>query len=282
MQTHSWFLIGLFSLAVTGRAETTEERLNRLEQEIRELKQQRELEQQQATKPRDVAVATAGADGFAIKSADGAFQLRLRGQVQLDGRYYLESGTNAFTDTFLVRRARPIIEGTLYKQFDFRLVPDFGSGTTTIQDAYLEWTYWPALRLRGGKFKPPVGLERLQSDADSWFVEPGLSTALVPNRDVGVQIGGELFGGTVSYAVGVFHGVADGASGDLDGTGEGKEFAARVFAHPFKKTELAALRGLGLGVAVTYGDQQGTAATPGLPTYKTAGQVFFSRLQLVF
>ena len=46
-------------------------------------------------------------------------------------------------------------------------------------------------KFRFGKFKPPVGLERLVSDSDMLFVERALPTDLVPNRDVGVQVYGE-------------------------------------------------------------------------------------------
>lgn len=261
-----------------GQQSSVDQRLEQLEQEIKILKRQRELEQEAAAaKARQTPILIAGKEGFGFKSADGLFQMKLRGQVQFDGRFFLDDDARSLNDTFLVRRARPIIEGTLFKNFDFRLVPDFGNNASVIQDAYLEWTYWPAAKIRAGKFKAPVSLERLQSDADAWFVEAGFPTALAPNRDVGLQLGGDLWSGVFSYAVGIFNGVADGASGDLDNTGEGKELAARVFTHPFKKSGIEPLQGLGLGVAVTYGDQQGSASSPNLGSYKTAGQnTFFS------
>jgi phosphate-selective porin OprO/OprP len=215
-------------------------------------------------------VATAGKDGFSLKSADGNFQLKLRGYVQLDGRFFQSDDQRPATDTFTLRRVRPIVEGTLYKIFDFRIMPDFGGGQTVLQDAYLEGRFTPAFKVRAGKFKPPVGLERLQSGTDLLFVERAFPTNLVPNRDLGLQIAGDLANGIATYAVGIFNGVPDGASGDGD-TNDGKDYAARIFFQPLKN--------LGFGVAGSTGDQEGTVAAPGLPSFRTPGQqVFFSYL----
>ena len=51
-------------------------------------------------------------------------------------------------DTFVLRRVRPILEGTLFKNFDVRLTPDFGGGTTVLQDAYVD------LRFTSGREDP--------------------------------------------------------------------------------------------------------------------------------
>jgi phosphate-selective porin OprO/OprP len=174
-----------------------------------------------------------------------------------------------------MRRVRPILEGTVFKIFDFRVMPDFGLGTTVLQDGFVEARFLPALRLRAGKFKPPVGLERLQSATDLLFVERAMPTNLVPNRDVGVQLAGDLAHARLQYAVGVFNGVPDGGSGDSD-TDDSKDVVARVFAQPFAAGG-GTLGDLGLGIAVTFGDQAGDVTAPGLPAFRTSGQlVFFS------
>jgi phosphate-selective porin OprO/OprP len=195
--------------------------------------------------------------------------------VHIDSRFFIGDDERRATDTTLLRRARPIVEGTLYKIFDFRLMPDFGGGTTVLQDGYLEARFTPALRLRAGKFKPPVGLERLQSATDIVFVERALPTALVPNRDLGLQLSGDLAGGKLSYAVGGFNGVPDGGSGDTD-AGDGKELAARLFWRPFQRADGSPSDvDLGLGIAATSGDEQGTPTAPGLPSFRSAGQQSF-------
>ncbi|MGE5234257.1 MAG: OprO/OprP family phosphate-selective porin, partial [Acidobacteriota bacterium] len=214
-----------------------------------------------------------GPDGFALESADGAFRLRLRALVQTDGRFFFDDRRQPIADTFVLRRARPIFEGTLFRIVEFRLMPDFGGGTTVLQDAYLDLKFSPAFRLRAGKAKVPVGLEALLEDKDLPFVERGLPSNLAPVRDVGVQLAGEPWAGRLVYAAGVFNGTPDGASGDLD-TEDAKDFAARVFWRPFQRPagEAPPRLGLGIGLGGSLGSQKGTVGAPGLPTYRTPGQ----------
>jgi phosphate-selective porin OprO/OprP len=101
----------------------------------------------------------------------------------------------------------------------------------------------------------------LQSGANLLFVERGFPTQLIPNRDVGFQLQGDLFGGALSYAAGVFNGVADGGSGDFETADDDKDAAGRIFTHPFKNTGIGPLKGLGIGVAGTYGNQEGALRT---------------------
>src|SRR5262249_21295317 len=111
------------------------------------------------------------------------------------------------------------------------------------------------------------------------LVERGFPTALVPSRDLGAQLYGDLAGGTFSWAIGVFNGVVDGSDNpDLDAH-DGKDFAARIFLHPLRPLKRPWLDNLGIGVAGTYGKERGTVAVPNLPSYKSPGQVtFFSYL----
>jgi len=56
-----------------------------------------------------------------------------------------------------------------------------------------------------------------------------------------------------------------------------KFYVGRFFLLPFKNTAATALQGLGLGVAGSTGTQQGGAASPSLPSYRTpAQQTYFS------
>ena len=257
--------------------EEIEKRLHELEQRLAILERQKEVEQEVgAQKAKDAGTVGAGKDGFFLKSADGTYVLRLRALVQSDGRFWSDHEAKPATDTFLLRRGRPILEGTLARLFDFRVATDFGLGTTVLQDAYIDWRFAPYLKLRGGKFKTPFGLERLQSAGDLELAERALPTNLVPNRDIGLQLFGDIADGVVSYAAGAFNGVSDGGSADAD-INDKKETAARVFFQPFKRTSVLSLQSLGSGLAASYGDNKGTPASPGLSSYKTPGQqTFFS------
>jgi phosphate-selective porin OprO/OprP len=257
------------------------DRLDAQEQQLKVLQRKLELQDdaQAAAAPSTPAVK-AGPKGFSFGSPDNANVVKLRGVLHFDGRRFLDDVTPATADTFLLRRVRPTLEGTLDGIFDFRFTPDFAGGRTIILDAFVAARLAPWATLTAGKFKVPVGLERLSSAGDLRFIERGLPTSLLPNRDLGVQLGGDLAGGAINYSIGYFNGVTDGgssdASSDIESDTSG-DWAARIFFTPFESSDLRALRGLGFGIAGTYVDSTGSTATTLLPSYRTPGQqTFFS------
>jgi phosphate-selective porin OprO/OprP len=193
--------------------------------------------------------------------------------MQFVARTFVDDGANPQIDQFAFRSVRPLFEGTLTDRFAFRLLPDFAGGKLVLQDAYTDVKLADTAQLRVGKLKVAFGLERWQSETTTTFVERGLPAQLEPNRDLGVMLFGTLAGGVVEYELGVFNGVADGASGDGD-VSDGKEGSARVFVQPFVNGASIA-KGFGFGGAATFGQKNGTAAQPDLPVFKTQGQVAF-------
>jgi phosphate-selective porin OprO/OprP len=207
----------------------------------------------------------AGQDGFAIQSADGAFRLQIGLLVHSDGRFGLDDAGNDVIDTFACRRLRPYLRGRFAQRFEVYLNPDFAGGALVIQDAYVDTVFAPAFRIRAGKGKTPFGLERLHAASSLLFFNRALPTALVPNRDVGIQVLGDVSGGTLSYLAGLINGVPDGGSADVD-TGDGKDVSARVVVRPFTRTTAGPLEGLGVAISGSRGRQIGAAA---LPTFRT-------------
>lgn len=264
--------VGLAGIGIPAARAADPVTLEQLDQKVRILERKLEIaDEAAAAKSKETPTVTAGKDGFALTAPDKAFQLKLRGYLQTDARFFLDDAEEKSTDTFLTRRARAIFDGTLGKQFEFRLAPDFGGGKSELQDCYLDYKPADEFNVRFGRTKTPLGMERLQSSAETFFNETGPSTALTPNYDIGVMPYGSLGKGLVEYAAGVFNGAPDGASADADSNDE-KDFAARVLMSPFKNTEVAALKGLSVGVAGTIGEQTGTTTTPGLPTIRSIGQ----------
>ena len=265
-----------------GQEDITElrQQIEELDQKVRVLERLREVDQEAASaKAKETPSLSVGSNGFVLRSADSAYQLRLGGNIQLDSRWYPDKETpiGGTANAFLMRKVRPILEGVLAEKFAFRIMSDFGGGQSTLQDAYIEYRAAKPVNIRAGKYKPPIGLERLQADAETEFVERGLPTNLVPNRDIGIQLGGSVLADTVSYQFGVFNGNIDNSIVDTD-TNDEKDYLGRVFLEPFRNGE-SLFRGLGVGIAYAYGVQQGTAATgaSNLPQYRTVGQqVFFS------
>ena len=252
-------------------------RIEDLDQQLRVLQRKLEIEKEQAIEKAKVTpTVVAGREGYALKSADGDFLLKFRAYVQADGRFVGGSDATSGPTTFTLRRVRPVLEATAFKIFDFKLMPDFGGGTSVLQDAYADLKFAPWFRVRTGKFKAPFGLERLESATELNFVERGTPTNIAPNRDLGVMAFGDLASERVTYAVGIFNGVVDGGSTDNDDH-SGKDVAARVFVLPFKKAKDSPLENFGFGLAGTSGTQRGTLTAPNLPTYKTAAQQTFFR-----
>jgi phosphate-selective porin OprO/OprP len=83
------------------------------------------------------------------------------------------------------------------------------------------------------------------------------------------------FTGVLNYSIGAYNGVGDGRNSSNVDFDDEKSVAARLFVHPFLKTEIEPLKGLGLGVAGSYGNVEGSEGLPS--SYQTeALQTFFN------
>lgn len=273
-----------FAQSATPAEDTAalQQKIEEQEQRLLILERKLELNEETANAAKtSTPVVKAGPKGFSFESPDKANVVKLRGVLHFDGRRYLDDVTAATADTWILRRVRPTLEGTLNGIYDFRFTPDFAGGRTFILDAFIAARLKPWAVVTAGKFKVPVGLERLVSATDLRFIERGFPTSLVPNRDLGLQLGGEVAGGLVNYSVGYFNGVTDGGSSDnntptADVENDTKgDWAARVFFQPFLNSDNFGLRGLGFGIAGTYVDVTGNTTTTLLPAYRTPGQQSF-------
>jgi phosphate-selective porin OprO/OprP len=222
-------------------------------------------------------ISQADENGFTIVSSDRQYQVRLKGLLQFDGRAFLGDDTLSPLNTFVVRKIRPILAGTLLGLTDFYFSPDFGNGTSAgtgtviVADAFLDTHPFAWLRFRVGKFKQAYGLERLQADQDLTFIERALDQYLTPQREVGVQVWGDVAGGVVRYEGSVVNGNPDNSIGDLDSNGP-KTLGGRLFIQPFNTDSLRALGRLGVGIAASTGTELGSAANTSIGTVKSAGQ----------
>ncbi len=267
--------------AVAAEGEAVEPGLGDLDQRLRILERRLELQQEeQVAKAKEAAVVTVNDKGASLKSANGDYEIKLRGLVQGDARFYLDGVPAGTNDTFLLRTARPTLEGSLGKLVAFRLTPEFAGDSASIVDAYVDLRFNPTYTLRVGKFTSPVGLERLQSSAALSEIERALPSELAPNRDIGVQLQGEFANSEVSYAIGVFNGAVDGRDAATTNPDNDFEYAGRLFFEPFKN-DANALSGLGFGIGGSIGDKHGSGNNF-LPRYRTPGQLqFFGYLTTV-
>lgn len=256
--------------------DNSKEQIQALDQKVRVLERLRENDQDAATNAFKTQPRLAvGANGVTFSSADTNFSISLHGVLQVDSRTFPSDGSINGNDSFLIRRARPILQGTVYRDFDFIFVPDFGGSTVQIFDAYVNYRYTPWAQLQVGKFKSPVGSESLQADVNTSFNERSLATDLVPNRDIGAELHGDLFGGVVSYAGGIFNGAPDYNGTTTNATYDNdKAFVGRLFFQPWKTSDVTALQGLGFGFSGNYEVDRalGASATGLTSGYNTDGQ----------
>src|SRR5579875_2028959 len=123
---------GLFAKAQTAAenkadVETLKQQIQELDQKVRVLERRRENDQDDAraaarTRPQ----VKLDSDGLTLSSADTNFVIGLHGLIQYDSRSFFDtsSGFKAGSDDFLLRKARPILTGTLFRDFDFNFTPD--------------------------------------------------------------------------------------------------------------------------------------------------------------
>ncbi|WP_054773898.1 OprO/OprP family phosphate-selective porin [Methylogaea oryzae] len=267
--------------------------LDDLGRKVRVLERKFEVEKEVATdNAKKSPKFEMGSDGLRFTSAEGDHTVRLRGSLQGDAKVFMDdnarnapSGSNSargnnIADRFELRQARLWLEGTLWKDIDFKIMQEFGGSTSSLFDAYIDANYLPYAALSVGKQKTPLSLERLQGDADGNFLERAYPTYLASNREVGVMLHGSFakpgyelekrsgpvdFKNFVSYQLGVFNGSGDNTSpaNVTTDTKDDKEFVGRIFAHPFQHSGVDILDGLGVGIAGSWEQPMNRAVASG-------------------
>lgn len=126
-----------------------------------------------------------GEDGLKISSPDDAFQATIGGRLQVDSQVNWQqednpgnfsTGAYPLSDGANFRRARIFVEGSYYKDWEYRLEYDFvrGSAATGITDAFLKVKMFEPLTLTFGQYKEPISLESVTSNRFLTFIERSL------------------------------------------------------------------------------------------------------------
>lgn len=252
------------------KLESRVDTLEGLDQKVRVIDRKLEVQQETAQQHAlEAPVVKVGDEGFSLSSPNHDYNINFGGIIQADGRFFTSGADKDGGSTFFLNRVRPIITGSVAKYYNFNITPDFGQGRVTLQDAYLNITYFDYASLRTGKFKAPLDLERLQSDRDLEFSERSEIQNLVPNRDTGADLHGRLLNGLVFYDAALMNGVPDNTAADTTDidNNDGKDFVGRIFTTPFELSENRWLKGLGFGFGGSYGDERGTTTS----IYRTYG-----------
>jgi phosphate-selective porin OprO and OprP len=131
-------------------------------------------------------------DGIEFKSKDGNFKAAINGRMQVDSQVNVNNDvipgcsvvkgfsndsctTNRLADGVGIRRARLGVEGTFFKDYDYKFEYDFTRGNGTVgagvTDAFLRWNLDKAFSIKVGSFKEPFSLEEATSNRYLTFLE---------------------------------------------------------------------------------------------------------------
>jgi phosphate-selective porin OprO and OprP len=234
---------------------------------------------------------TAGFNGshFFIASKDKSFELELGGRLQLDYRAYSDEPTAADPseratppNSFLVRRARFEVEGTLFKNeespakdlyFEFKMQVDFADvESTLLRDGYLNIHIRDEIQVMAGQFKAPFSQEELQSSKYINFVERSTLNNMAPSRSPGVMVFGQTQKSIFQYAFSLQN---DRGELGLNEVGVGPDLFGRVRVMPWTS---GALRKLAFGGAVGKGQRDHETLIIGRTSSRSV--VFFSGVPL--
>ncbi|HEX4182928.1 MAG TPA: porin [Caulobacteraceae bacterium] len=197
-----------------ARIEQLETEVRQLATEVQELKrgQQEQVQTLANTQNQPLAAPSANsvfADGRpSIASTDGQFLLNFHGIMQFDAAQYDQDAAGPISHDFRrsgpalgasasnvdlaharhlkdgddFRRARIGFDGTVYGDWDYRLIFDFGgTGTENAGQLYESWVQYSGLRpvrFRVGAFPPQIGMEDQASTNTMPFLERTVSSDL--------------------------------------------------------------------------------------------------------
>jgi phosphate-selective porin OprO/OprP len=123
-------------------------------------------------------------DGIHFATKDGNFTAGINGRLQVDSqtnvtnRVATATGANPnnqLADGMSLRRARLGIEGTFFKDTDYKFEYDFtrGNGTTGagVTDAFIRYNFSKPFSVKFGAFKEPFSLEEATSNRYITFIQ---------------------------------------------------------------------------------------------------------------
>ncbi|HLY10958.1 MAG TPA: porin, partial [Planctomycetota bacterium] len=268
----------------------TSERIDRLEKELQSLKAEQATRNaglppalgvpQQAlpaARPGDSDLTASFTDGFHIKSGDGNFDLHVGGRVEEDFRGIFDRPVDGPTgpaakvqpDTFFFHELFLSVDGTIYKDWGFKLNGDFspqganatnplvGTGAISAaipEQAWVEWKHFDEFRLQFGQFKSPNEAESIESPLFQEVVNRSPMSRFVENWELGMQAYGSIWESLFTYQVALMNGrghLANGGKGLVDDN-DGKEVDARMTAAPWVGDKQSFLKGLRVGVWGSY------------------------------
>lgn len=152
---------------------------------------------------KDAAEVKLGEKGLEFESKDGNFKAAITGRLQVDSQVNVNGNdpaansatatTNQLADGMNIRRARLGVEGSFFKNYEYKFEYDFSRGNGTvaggITDAYLNWKLSDPLGLKLGQFKEPFSLEEATSNRFLTFIERNMAVNTFSDNPNSYRVG---------------------------------------------------------------------------------------------
>ncbi len=268
MQLGRWWIAGLaavccgLSAAQSPPSEAEIDALRRqvdaLSQRLQDLEARYAADQAAATDQAAAEAAeradsprvTLDAGGLRVRSADGAFEHRVRLRLAHDFAWFsqddaLKRALGDEQDGTDFRFARLTMQGRLWDdityQGEFEFAGQDGGDAPKFRDVYAQYNGIPyggdrAFDVRIGHFKEPFSLDELNAITVRQFLETPLLNVFAPSRNAGLQLSDALLGEPkaerLTWALGVFKETDDIPSNNDSDEDQGWQVTGRISGLP--------------------------------------------------
>lgn len=223
------------------------------------------------------------AHGIEYQPEGGSYYARLKGFIQLDARNFFRESNVGDVEQTVIRSWRPTMDIGFSPSVSYHMLADLSGGETKVVESYLDWKSQSYVNWRLGEMKAPMGLERWQSEQELPFVERSMVSNLASSRDCGLMLYSNIPEAAFEYQLALTTSAPDGGEADIT-LGDGWDATARLFGHPFAGVDNHWVRYLGVGMAVSMGERNGSSLSPERTNgYRSQGQAkIFSYRQGTF
>lgn len=194
---------------------TTDSRLQRLEQDVRELRDDN-LKLQS-----ELGLSDKNSSSY-VRAGGKELTLKLGGllQVQADGGDKGDVRFGSDNERIYLRRARMNAVASFQEDFEARVELELAGSLAEanalraqLTDGYIQWKKYSEAQIRAGQFKTPYGYEQLAADPRLYTIERSLGNdRLTLSRQIGAQVNGDFLGQQLGYAFGAFNGTSVNSS----------------------------------------------------------------------
>jgi phosphate-selective porin OprO/OprP len=168
----------------------------------------------QAPAPAPREASTSFRPPNSIRIGDVRVDLRVRLHQDFR-RFSIDSPAAGWEPTF--RRARVGVQGQITNDLQYDFDAELRDREHPLRNAFVNFSRFESAEIRAGRFKMPFGREQIASIFEMDFIERSLiNSTLVPTRDTGVMLHGEVGDGIFAYRTGVF--AHDGDTSRFDAT----------------------------------------------------------------